>query len=65
MDLLAQPMSERGARLLRAHIDSLDPEASPARDRLELKLGRELTRKLLFALAAQPTRPPRRVLAAA
>ena len=57
MDLLAQPTTERGVRLLAAHIDSLDPEAVPARERLELQLGSELTHKLLFALAPQPVRP--------
>jgi hypothetical protein len=54
MELLAQPATERGARLLAAHLESLDPEAAPARERLELQLGSELTQKLLFALAAQP-----------
>lgn len=38
-------------RLLAAHLESLDPEAVPARERLEAELGSELTRKLLFALA--------------
>jgi hypothetical protein len=56
MELLAQPATtERGARLLAAHLDSLDPEAVPARERLEIWIGSELTRKLLFALAAQPS----------
>jgi hypothetical protein len=55
MELLAQSATtERGARLLAAHLESLDPEAVPARQRLELQLGSDLTRKLLFALAAQP-----------
>jgi hypothetical protein len=57
MELLAQPRTERGARLLAAHLDSLDPEAVSARERLELQLGSELTRKLLFALAPQAARP--------
>jgi hypothetical protein len=65
MELLAQPTTERGIRLLMAHIESLEPEAASARRRLELQLGRELTHKLLFALAALPTRPQRRVVAAA
>ena len=65
MELLAQPTTERGARLLAAHLDSLDPEAAPARERLELQLGSELTRKLLFALASQPARPASRAVAAA
>jgi hypothetical protein len=38
-------------RLLAAHLESLDPEAVPARERLVAQLGAELTRKLLFALA--------------
>jgi hypothetical protein len=45
----------RGARLLVAHLESLDPEAVPARERLEVQVGSELARKLVFALA-----PPRR-----
>jgi hypothetical protein len=66
MELAAQPaMTERGARLLGAHLDSLDPEAASARERLELQLGSELTRKLLFALAPQAARPQACVVAAA
>jgi len=53
---VAQQTTERGVRLLAAHIDSLDPEAVSARERLELQLGSELTHKLLFALAPQPVR---------
>jgi hypothetical protein len=57
MELLVQPsVRDRGARLLAAHLESLDPEAASARERLELELGSELTRMLLFALAAQPPR---------
>jgi hypothetical protein len=48
----------RGRCLLLAHLESLDPEAVPARERLELELGAELARKLVFALA--PQRPGRR-----
>jgi hypothetical protein len=40
------------------HLESLDPEAVPARMRLEIEIGSELTRKLLFALA--PSRTARR-----
>jgi len=48
-------------RLRAAHLESLDPEAAPARERLEEELGSELTRKLLFALApSRPIRPSRR-----
>ena len=48
----------RGSQLLTIHLESLDLEAVPARERLEIELGRELARKLLFALA--PRRPGRR-----
>ena len=65
MEVLTQPTLERGAKLLAAHLDSLDPEAIPARERLELQLGSELTHMLLFALASQPARPARRAVAAA
>jgi hypothetical protein len=37
-------------RLLAAHLESLDPEAVSARERLVDQLGGELARKLLFAL---------------
>ena len=51
MNVLAQETTHRGARLLVAHLQSLDPKAMSARERLELQLGDELTRKLVFALA--------------
>jgi hypothetical protein len=54
MNLSLQVKTHRGAQLLAAHLDSLDPKAVPARERLEDELGVELARKLLFALA-----PPR------
>jgi hypothetical protein len=57
MNTLPQPSAQRGERLLVAHLGSLDPEAAPARERLELELGSELTRKLVFALT--PRRPAR------
>ena len=41
-----------------SHLESLDPRAAPARERLEEQLGHELARKLVFALA--PHRPGRR-----
>ena len=50
MNVLAQG-TERGARLLAAHLRSLDPKTIPARERLEKRLGDELVRKLIFALA--------------
>jgi hypothetical protein len=46
--------SDRGLALLIAHCTSLDPAAPTARERLEEKLGPELARKLVFALAARP-----------
>ena len=58
MNLSPQPMTHRGALLLAAHLESLDPDAVPARDRLEEELGSELARKLVFALASR--RPARR-----
>jgi hypothetical protein len=58
MDLFVSHRVERGSQLLTAHLESLDPAAVPARDRLETRLGRELARKLVFALA--PHRPGRR-----
>ena len=57
MNLWPEPTA-RGAQLLVAHLDSLDPRAVSARERLEADLGMELVRKLLFALA--PQRPSRR-----
>jgi hypothetical protein len=58
MNVLAQETTHRGVRLLAAHLESLDPRAAPARERLEEQLGHELARKLVFALA--PHRPGRR-----
>jgi hypothetical protein len=54
MNLMRQATTQRGVRLLTAHLESLDPEAVPARERLEEQLGHELARKLVFALAAHP-----------
>jgi hypothetical protein len=51
MNVLAQKRTQRGARLLVAHLESLDPQAVQARERLEERLGAELARKLVFALA--------------
>ncbi|HEY2311413.1 MAG TPA: hypothetical protein VGH46_09910 [Gaiellaceae bacterium] len=51
MSVLAQETSHRGARLLVAHLESLDPRAVPARERLDERLGTELAHKLVFALA--------------
>jgi hypothetical protein len=51
MNVLTQETTQRGARLLVAHLESLDPRSLQARERLELQLGNELARKLVFALA--------------
>jgi hypothetical protein len=53
MNVLAQETTQRGARLLVAHLESLDPRAVQARERLEVRLGNELARMLVFALAPQ------------
>ena len=53
MNVLVQKTTQRGARLLAAHLESLDPQAAQARERLEERLGSELARKLVFALAPQ------------
>ena len=58
MNVLAQERTRRGTRLLAAHLASLDPEAVQARERLDVQLGDELARKLVFALGAR--RPVRR-----
>jgi hypothetical protein len=57
MNVVPQATAHRGVRLLAQHLESLDPEAAPARERLEEELGPELARKLVFALA--PRRPAR------
>jgi hypothetical protein len=58
MDVLAEQTTHRAMRLLAAHLESLDPQAVQARERLEAELGSELARKLIYALAQQ--RPSRR-----
>jgi len=55
MNVLPPATAHRGVRLLAQHLESLSPEAPPARARLEEQLGPELARKLVFALA--PRRP--------
>ena len=52
MDVVAQETTHRGARLLAQHLQSLDPKAVSARERLDLQLGNELARMLVFALAS-------------
>ena len=56
MNVLAQQRTHRGARLLALHLQSLDPTAVSARERLDLQLGDELARKLVFALAPHSSR---------
>jgi hypothetical protein len=51
MNVLAQETTRRGERLLIAHLESLDPCAVQARERLEACLGHKLAHKLVFALA--------------
>jgi hypothetical protein len=47
-----EPQQRRsGLRLLLAHLRSLDPDAESARSRLDVELGSELARMLVFALA--------------
>jgi hypothetical protein len=53
MDVLPQATAHRGVRLLAQHLQSLNPEAVSARERLEEELGSELARKLVFALATR------------
>jgi hypothetical protein len=58
MNVAMQERTQRREGLLAAHLESLNPDAVPARERLEAELGSELTRKLVFALASP--RPDRR-----
>jgi hypothetical protein len=51
MSVWAQESNRRWERLLAAHLESLDPQAVTARERLEVLLGDALARKLVFALA--------------
>ena len=51
MNVWDQETNRRGVRLLVAHLESLDPQAVQARERLEAQLGHALARKLVFALA--------------
>jgi hypothetical protein len=55
MDVMPQATDRRGVRLLARHLQSLNPEAESARERLEEELGSELAHKLVFALS--PRRP--------
>jgi hypothetical protein len=54
METVSQGVGNRGVELLAAHLESLDPEALKARERLDVELGTELARKLVFALASRP-----------
>jgi hypothetical protein len=51
MNVVIRETTQRGSRLLVAHLESLDPQTVPARERLEERLGHELAHKLVFALA--------------
>lgn len=51
MDGQPQP-TERGLRLLAAHLRSLDPETPTAQERVEALLGPQLSHTLLFALVS-------------
>ena len=51
--MLASVTTDQGLLLLAAHLESLDPEAPNARERLDEELGPDLARKLVFALAAR------------
>jgi hypothetical protein len=51
MNVLAEKTNHRGAWLLVAHLESLDPQAVQARERLEVEVGTDLAHKLVFALA--------------
>lgn len=53
MNCSLQAPAHPGTRLLAAHLESLDPEAVTARERLERELGSDMARKLIFALAAR------------
>lgn len=51
MSLSSPELPHRGVPLLAQHLESLDPEAVSARARLDERLGPELARKLVIALA--------------
>jgi hypothetical protein len=55
MNVLAQETNRRGERLLFAHLESLDPRTVQARERLDVRLGNELARRLVFALGPRGT----------
>jgi hypothetical protein len=52
---------DRGLDLIAAHCASLDPEITSARERLDVALGPDLARMLVFALSGGggPERPRR------
>jgi hypothetical protein len=51
MNAQANRTMEGGLCLLAAHLRSLDPQTPAARERLEERLGPQLTQKLVFALS--------------
>jgi hypothetical protein len=58
MNAAPQGAEHRGMKLLAAHLESLDPGAFTARERLAVQLGSELARRLVSALAARPPYRP-------
>ncbi len=56
---LPQAQGLAGLDLLAAHCANLDPDTPTARERLDVALGPELARKLIFALAAGAPREHR------
>lgn len=59
-DLPPQPPNADGLSLLAAHCRSLDPRVPSARERLEVAIGPELARMLVFALVPHAERCDRR-----
>ena len=53
---LPQAQGLSGLELLAAHCANLDPDTPTARERLDVALGPELARKLVFALSAHAPR---------
>ena len=53
MNVWIQETTQRGARLLVAHLQSLDPQAVQARERLDVRRAHARARTLVFARAPQ------------
>src|SRR2546430_5726488 len=58
MNVSAQETTRRGERLLVAHLESLDPRAVQARERLQVLLRHKLARQLVLALPPPRSDPP-------